>query len=255
MLDGGPWSFDNNLLVLSHLQSGMKPVDTPLEEVCFWVHIYNLPVGYFNVKIGQLLARFIGGFVEYDKRNEIMVWRDFMRVRVQLDVRLPLKRHKIIQNPDGDCFKANFKYERLPTFCFLCGILGHSETFCNNEVGIGVDLPRGWGLDRRAPVRKDRRTGGERWLKEEGLGADGADSNMESPRSNVGQGNSVNTGGSRDCMQSVTSRGKAVMETVVGDPQFGGLVNRSTLVINEGRLVVHSGAAGPRREEEEACGL
>lgn len=52
-----------------------------------------------------MLDNFLGGFVEYDKRNGIMIWRDFMRVQVQLDVRLSLKRHKVIKKPDGVVLK------------------------------------------------------------------------------------------------------------------------------------------------------
>lgn len=92
------------------------------------MHIYDFPAGFFNLCIGQLLGNFIGSFVEYDKKNGVMVWRDFMRIRVRLDVWMPLKRHKVVRKPDGDCFIVAFKYERLPTFCFICGVLGHSDT-------------------------------------------------------------------------------------------------------------------------------
>lgn len=25
---------------------------------------------------------------------------------------------------------VNFKYEKLPNFCFFCGVIGHAEKFC-----------------------------------------------------------------------------------------------------------------------------
>lgn len=31
----------------------------------------------------------------------------------------------------GECFWADFKYERLPNFYFLCGIIGHTKKFCH----------------------------------------------------------------------------------------------------------------------------
>ena len=31
---------------------------------------------------------------------------------------------------DGDKFWVHYKYERLPTFCFLCGIMGHDDKHC-----------------------------------------------------------------------------------------------------------------------------
>ena len=31
---------------------------------------------------------------------------------------------------DDDKFWVHYKYERLPTFCFLCGIMGHDDKHC-----------------------------------------------------------------------------------------------------------------------------
>lgn len=101
VLDGGPWSFENNLLVLSPVQSGVKPVDIPLAYVNFLVYVYDLPTRFFSHRIGQLLGNFIGSFVEYDKNNGVMVWKDFLRLKVRLNVHLPLKRFKVIKKPDG----------------------------------------------------------------------------------------------------------------------------------------------------------
>lgn len=53
-----------------------------------------------------------------------------MRVRVDLPINRPLRRGGNIVNPEGEKFWVTFKYERLPTFCFLRGILGHDEKHC-----------------------------------------------------------------------------------------------------------------------------
>lgn len=42
---GGPWSFDNALLVLNTIKAGEDPVKVSLNEVDFWIQIYDLPVG------------------------------------------------------------------------------------------------------------------------------------------------------------------------------------------------------------------
>lgn len=84
----------------------------------------RLPAGFFNERIGKMLANFVGTFIEYDKMNFVMIWSNFMGVRVCLDVLSPLNRHKVVMKPDGGYFTASFKYERLATFCFVCEILG-----------------------------------------------------------------------------------------------------------------------------------
>lgn len=43
---GGPWSFDNHLLILGHMQMGVPIHNIPLFHVEFWVQVHNLPVGF-----------------------------------------------------------------------------------------------------------------------------------------------------------------------------------------------------------------
>jgi hypothetical protein len=66
---------------------------------------------------------------------------------------------------------VKFKYEKLGIFCFVCGIMGHSENKC--EVRFSMEQDDGvreWSAEIRA---ENRRQGGRltsRWLREEGGG-------------------------------------------------------------------------------------
>lgn len=55
----------------------------------------------------------------------------FCPYRVLLNVEKPLKRRMRIKREGDGWSWLNFKYERLGTFCFVCGILGHSERECS----------------------------------------------------------------------------------------------------------------------------
>ena len=50
-----------------------------------------------------------------------------MRVRVDLEIDKPLRRGAYIANSDGERLWLMFKYERLPTICFICGKLRHDN--------------------------------------------------------------------------------------------------------------------------------
>ncbi|KAK6143054.1 hypothetical protein DH2020_023402 [Rehmannia glutinosa] len=127
VLDEGPWFFDNYLLILHRIKTGDVPSSLPLFSVPFWIQIYDLPVGYMRENVGKQLENFVGNFLEYDGNNNSAIWRTYMRIMVEIDVRIPLKRFKKIRCQAGDWTIIKFKYGRLGVFCFICGLMGHGE--------------------------------------------------------------------------------------------------------------------------------
>lgn len=93
VVNGGPWSFDNALLVLNVIKPGEDPTKVSLFEVDFWIQIHDLPVGYMSEAVGKQLGNFFGTFIHYDTKNNSSIWREFMRLRVRVDVRKPRKRY------------------------------------------------------------------------------------------------------------------------------------------------------------------
>ncbi|PNX70160.1 hypothetical protein L195_g057150, partial [Trifolium pratense] len=98
VLNGGPWTFDNNTLLLEQVQIGMQIEHIPLFHINLWVQIHDLPMGLMKEKFGIQLANYIGQFVEYDKNNNSSFWRQYMRIRVKVDVRQPLKKDTRVKN-------------------------------------------------------------------------------------------------------------------------------------------------------------
>ncbi|XP_073271467.1 uncharacterized protein [Primulina huaijiensis] len=68
-LEGGPWTYDNQLLILKHLKQGDVPTQVDLYTIPFWIQIYELPVGYISEAIGKQLGDFAGRFITYDSLN------------------------------------------------------------------------------------------------------------------------------------------------------------------------------------------
>lgn len=107
VMKGGPWTFDNHLLVLGRMQVGVPLEDIPLFHVEFWVQAHHLPVGFMNEAVGKLLANYIGSFVAYDPANNASVWREYMRLRVLIDVRKPLKKERKVRVEGGNGVLSN----------------------------------------------------------------------------------------------------------------------------------------------------
>ena len=55
----------------------------------------------------------------------------------------------------GDWFWIKLKYERLSTFCFICGILGHPDRTCPLlYVNPTVVFDKSYGVTLHAPNRR-----------------------------------------------------------------------------------------------------
>ncbi|GAU33808.1 hypothetical protein TSUD_221460 [Trifolium subterraneum] len=85
--------------------------------------------------MAKKLGDVIGEFVEVDLKDGNRLGK-FLRVKVTVDLRKPLKRGIVVKY-QGKNLRVFFKYERLPTFCFACGKIGHQIKDCEEMEGKG----------------------------------------------------------------------------------------------------------------------
>ncbi|KAL4361617.1 hypothetical protein GQ457_04G018150 [Hibiscus cannabinus] len=127
VLDGCPWCFNNHLLLLHRIFRGEDPVLVPLDYAMFWVQLHDLPSGLVSEVMARLFGNFIGEFVKYDSKRVIIGRKQFLRVKVILNVNYLLKRKKKIDLEKVHTTYARFQYEKVTLFCFICGKLGYWE--------------------------------------------------------------------------------------------------------------------------------
>ncbi|MCH81083.1 hypothetical protein A2U01_0001862 [Trifolium medium] len=139
VISDGPWSFDNFMLALRKVYPGEDPLTVPLNIVEMWVQIHNLPYGFMCKAIGELIGSYLGNFLEYDEDNNWGPWRKYMRIKVALDVNVPLKKDWAIRKDGGDWVKVMFKCKRL-------GKLLKSEPGRNGGATVNRWLRDGRGL-------------------------------------------------------------------------------------------------------------
>lgn len=86
-----------------------------------------------------------------------------------LVVRKPLLKKLKLHKSGSDAKEVVLKYERHDIFCYVCGMLGHMESFCDKLFDmINDDGLRSWGLEIKAEARHGGGSGNVRWLREEG---------------------------------------------------------------------------------------
>lgn len=152
VLDGRPWSFDNQLLVLNEISGNEQPSKVILTHSPFWVRIKDLPFNCRSNSICKAIASTLGTVLEIE--NNDFNLDSYRRVRVNLDITKPLCRSQKIKCRDGRVIMISFAYERLPFFCYLCGIIGHSNKDCCNISEEDENKVMGWSKSLQASPRR-----------------------------------------------------------------------------------------------------
>ncbi|KAK9999247.1 hypothetical protein SO802_018850 [Lithocarpus litseifolius] len=152
----GPWNFENNLLLLCRWRKGLSISNISFTHSPFWVQVWGLPFEHMKEEAGKDVGKNLGRYIETDKRSWLSEQAKFMRVCVDLPIDKSLRRGGKIFNLDGDKVWISFRYERLPNFCFHCGILGHDQKHCPNPTS-NPELPNQYGEWLRANTNQKTR--------------------------------------------------------------------------------------------------
>ncbi|XP_050217629.1 uncharacterized protein LOC126668481 [Mercurialis annua] len=131
VLGGGPWNLEDWLIALENPSGLGDHNDAKFDTIPFWVQIHNLSLLCQNREAGRSLGAQIGSVEEVDPGASEDCLGKFIRVRVKVDITKPLKKGLRVKVDDtGNTVIALLRYERLPSLCFNCGIVGHPILEC-----------------------------------------------------------------------------------------------------------------------------
>ncbi|XP_019170974.1 PREDICTED: uncharacterized protein LOC109166477 [Ipomoea nil] len=163
ILEDGPWAYEQSLLILKRISVAEDPETVVLDRAEFWIQVHGLPNGLRSEAVLSAVGGYIGRVTKLDDRNFDGSMRLFFRVRVEIEVAKPLKKGMWLKKDNGEWAKVDFRYERLPTFCFICGLLGHGDKFCHKDSPV----VKPYGPDLRAGGRRNIPADGLRWIAPE----------------------------------------------------------------------------------------
>lgn len=74
VLDGGPWTFEQNVLLYDKLKENVDPHMMSLIMTHVWIQVYAIPMGMMSEKLLQSIGNFIREFVKSDPTNLTGNW-------------------------------------------------------------------------------------------------------------------------------------------------------------------------------------
>ena len=162
VMNNGPWSFDNHLLLLQRWEVGMMAFSVTFHHAPFWVQVWGLPFDLITEQTGWDIGKAIGRVLDVDSKAIVSDQARFLRVRVELPLDKPIRRGAPVLSPEGNKVMVAFQYERLMGLCYNCGLLGHEAKGCNAGMGRqGDDSPYGEWLragSRRPKIYRTQQT-------------------------------------------------------------------------------------------------
>ena len=136
IIQDGPWSFDNQLLLLRWWQKGMTVENIKLKHASLWIQIWGALFDMVSPQVAKEVGSRLGIVEEVEWKQRHDDPNFFMHVKVALPIGKPLRRGSFITGSDDIRTWVLFKYERLPLFCHYCGMLGHDVKHCASHFAI-----------------------------------------------------------------------------------------------------------------------
>jgi hypothetical protein len=138
--DGAPWMIGFHAVILENFETSMRPHEVGFDRLPIWIRCHDLPFNWLNSIRAEFVASQVGKFIKLDLSGTSRGWGQSMRAKIWLNVNKPLRRvisFNSLKRGKIDTYEV--QYERLPYFCFGCGLLGHSDTHCRNPLPRRAD--------------------------------------------------------------------------------------------------------------------
>ncbi|KAL0439855.1 UNVERIFIED_CONTAM: hypothetical protein Slati_2468500 [Sesamum latifolium] len=134
VIDGRPWLFHGQPLVLQRWEPGMALRQHSHTQVPVWIKLRHLPIEYWIEDGLSIVASGIGRPLYPDAIRKACTRLDFARVCIMLDFSSTLPKHIVVMAPKEDgsespC-RVDVEYEWILNKCTTCCSLGHSTPHC-----------------------------------------------------------------------------------------------------------------------------
>ncbi|KAM0922814.1 hypothetical protein ACQ4PT_005932 [Festuca glaucescens] len=128
---GGPWRYQEDAVLIRKLKEGEDPNLVRFDSMPIWVQFTRIPFYLLSKQLARELGTKLGKCIRIDNDERGDICDKIIRVRVRIPIARALQRWITLEDEFSDEeVVVTVLYERLPTFCLCCGVIGHKEEAC-----------------------------------------------------------------------------------------------------------------------------
>ncbi|KAI9099682.1 hypothetical protein K1719_024687 [Acacia pycnantha] len=134
ILRGRLWSINSCVLNLVERSRYSSCEEFDFSQCPVWIQIHNVPMEAWCLANVVRLGGHVGEVIlAEDPVYKGRYLRNFLRARVVVDLRKSLANGFWLPRPDGRKVWLSIKYEKLQSFCYNCGKVGHDNWSCSSD--------------------------------------------------------------------------------------------------------------------------
>lgn len=150
ILKGGPYMFDNRIIILKKWTLGTRFKRDLLTKMPIWVKLTNLELELWDKEAISAIASVIGRPIKMDRITADESRIAFAKVLIEMSALDEFPNEVEAELYNGEVLKIKVEYLYKPLCCVKCMVFGHSSAQCNTERWV----PKG----NDSQVQKDKVT-------------------------------------------------------------------------------------------------
>ncbi|XP_020704682.1 uncharacterized protein LOC110115708 [Dendrobium catenatum] len=132
IISGGPWFVNGHIVGMEKWTPGFSPSSLKGLTSPVWIRLPQLPLQCWDKVNVARIASMVGVPMMLD--GNMFQWgrREFARICVRVKLDKPLPLGVWVDSMAGRFFQ-NVEYEKISSFCFDCGMIGHVKMECKKS--------------------------------------------------------------------------------------------------------------------------
>ncbi|KAM7514199.1 hypothetical protein LguiA_003782 [Lonicera macranthoides] len=131
IFEASPWAFMGFMMSLNRWDPSKTISEIDFNRCLFYVQIHDLPILKRSVENVEKIAKTTGNLRDIDTEDiDCLFKKKIVRIKVSIDVNQPLRKGFALKCVGLPSAWISFRYERLTSFCFAYGLVGHEKKMC-----------------------------------------------------------------------------------------------------------------------------